>query len=209
MTAILLVLLAMVTPSFGVELATSAGDTVHLYEVAYPSSAVDRLEMYGFPMEVREGGVPIPPRVSSDETDIALLSHMARAVVVYSVTHELAREVDPDSVSSERRLGVRQITLDLGLIYDRSTFFDRIQTSTCPKEVAAEDTLLTGPYRGQPRCASYLPMPSFSGTATEALFDSVYTAQKTRIEAYADSMENNDSREEAEKATREGALLAR
>ena len=202
-------LLAMVVPLLGVELETSVGDTVQLYEVVFPSERVDRLDIYAFPMEIREGGVPIPTRVSSDETDIALVSHLATTVVVYSVRYELVRDVEPDSAIIVRRLGVRDITVQLGLIAGRSVFYDLVRSSSCPKEIAVEDTVLVGPNRGQPRCASYLPMPSWAGTATEALFDSVYTATKTDIDEYAATRRLREAREDSAQAAQEQAIMMR
>ena len=205
----ILVLLMLVIPAFGVELETSAQETVHLYEVAYPSLKADLLVLYGFPSEVRESGVPIPARVGSDETDIALVSHLAKVVVPYTVTYELAQEVFPDSIGNRRRLGVREISVQLGLIHGKSATYETVRSSTCPKEEAIGDTLRTGDQRGQPRCASYLPMPSFAGVATEALFDSIYTARKVQIEAYADSVALADSLSTAEQAAQMDAVMAR
>ena len=209
MSAILLILLSLASPALAVEVKTASGDTVYLYEVAYPSAGIDRLDIYSFPMEVREDGVPIPTRVASDETDIVLVSHLATTVVPYSITYELVREVEPDSARITRRLGVREVVVQLGLIHGKSISYEGIRSDVCPKEAAAGDTLLTGPRRGQQRCASYLPMPSFAGLTTEALFDSIYTSRKTQIDDYAESIERKEAEEESEKSTYEEAMMAR
>ena len=192
-------LISFITALQAETLAVGGVDTVHYYEkIIHAEPGAEALRIYAFPSKVYFGPSELAARTMADSLPLIHQQGDALFSGIWRAVYETAEEVHVDS-SGLKRLGLRSVRASIEYTYKRSSEAVAVEVSECPKMVAAGDTLVRGPYQGQPRCSAYLtpPVDLFKAAGVEALLTRTHAsfadsavARKTAVAAEEAAIES-------------------